>query len=287
MKSIWNHSSLVTVSVVWLAYFHNGEAIEASVSPCQDGVLKLGRACYILETVPRTWKGARASCQRKSMDLLRVDTVEEHMAVTKYLKGRKELHRIWTDVKKMLGTFRHTVGSPKLSVTFWNPSEPSNTGGMEDCVEYRRLGWNDRFCNSKNRYLCEMKECLPKCTKKETTNQATAPYTTVGSPLYITTTNKAAPSTTQEVYKNTLPMTDNSSVEHGGSGIGGVDEEKVMKMMMMTSTDTTVDIHQKMSERLDRNDSYSQSQCNLTKPRAVTVTTALVVVAVVWTNVYK
>ena len=43
------------------------------------------------------------------------------------------------------------------AVKDWNPGEPNNSGGDEDCLTINHGGhWNDRPCHNVYRYVCEV-----------------------------------------------------------------------------------------------------------------------------------
>ena len=44
-----------------------------------------------------------------------------------------------------------------IEFTSWYYRQPDNAGNGEDCVEMFRpaVGWKDRPCTNKNRFLCE------------------------------------------------------------------------------------------------------------------------------------
>ena len=49
------------------------------------------------------------------------------------------------------------VDRSKVTYTDWNPGEPNNAGGVEDCAHmFPPAGkWNDRKCFKSLKYLCE------------------------------------------------------------------------------------------------------------------------------------
>ena len=66
-----------------------------------------------------------------------------------YTSGRKNSEGGW---------YWAATGQP-LTYTYWGPTEPNNSGGNEDAVEFSNIGtyyWNDRENGGKFCSLCEI-----------------------------------------------------------------------------------------------------------------------------------
>lgn len=76
-----------------------------------------------------------------------------------------EMHEMWIGVSDsdLEGTFTYTADGSALTVTPpWNPSEPNDSGGHEDCVQTTSydagtdtVGWNDLDCFDTRPFTCE------------------------------------------------------------------------------------------------------------------------------------
>jgi hypothetical protein len=66
--------------------------------------------------------------------------------------------------------WRWEPGALLVGAATWNPGEPNDSGGNEDCVEVGGMtgGWNDLACNQTRRALCER----PAWTIDPATNRA-------------------------------------------------------------------------------------------------------------------
>ena len=72
-----------------------------------------------------------------------------------FFKDKKEVWLGGTDLStEGEWLWRHT-GSD-FTYTNWRPSEPSNSGNDENCLEMDQNGqWNDRPCHYVQKYVCE------------------------------------------------------------------------------------------------------------------------------------
>ncbi|XP_063401908.1 C-type lectin domain family 4 member E-like isoform X2 [Mytilus trossulus] len=48
-----------------------------------------------------------------------------------------------------------TFSNP-IEGNFWCPGNPSNSGGHEDCLEFKDGHWNDDVCTNRQPFICEM-----------------------------------------------------------------------------------------------------------------------------------
>ena len=65
------------------------------------------------------------------------------------------------------GTFVSNATAEALAYTNWREGEPSNTGGNENCILYRKKHrtWNDVSCSTKLQAICEKGKFLQTITK--------------------------------------------------------------------------------------------------------------------------
>ncbi|XP_069823526.1 CD209 antigen-like protein B isoform X2 [Dendropsophus ebraccatus] len=118
---------------------------------CPDGWYEIRSSCYYFSTTVGTWQDANTNCTALQSQLLIVTSGEEFDALVPLIFAksfwigllRKGLQWTWVD------------GSP-LSFSHWEPPEPNNLGGNENCVEMWAGGWNDRDCDDLMNYICKM-----------------------------------------------------------------------------------------------------------------------------------
>ena len=73
-----------------------------------------------------------------------------------YLNSKWPGRSYWIGVHDITteGKFEYVESFP-ITVSYWKPGEPNNVGG-EDCVHYKKGGWNDEPCYNTRDYLCQM-----------------------------------------------------------------------------------------------------------------------------------
>lgn len=119
-------------------------------------------SCYKFVLVPNSHADARLECQEEGADLIAIESPDEHMFVTEYIKNRPELRTrsYWTS-----GTDQHeeahwkwlSTDQPITGYTKWSPGEP-NGARVENCIELRAsfgFHWNDLICTNKLGAVCE------------------------------------------------------------------------------------------------------------------------------------
>lgn len=63
----------------------------------------------------------------------------------------------WIGLNDLASEGKFTWISDHSSVAFkgWDPTNPSNSGGKEDCTEIHDVHWNDNNCPRRYNYICE------------------------------------------------------------------------------------------------------------------------------------
>ena len=122
--------------------------------------------CYLHIPTSATWAQARSGCQALApgFDLVGVSSQAEHdFLVTELPAASGPLIRIWlggTDIDAR-GMFEWVNGEP-WGFTAWDDPEPSNSGGIEHCIELWNVHqvwlWNDVDCGLtlSTGFLCEL-----------------------------------------------------------------------------------------------------------------------------------
>ncbi len=127
-----------------------------------------GSECYYFESNPLGWTNARSSCQARGngWDLLCIGTQAEQdfiFGISYYYEAWMGLHRITSGVTTSAFTCYSgeqplNSGQPPGQPP-WNPAEPNNYGGNENCGEIygNSGGWNDQNCANRIPSWCEGK----------------------------------------------------------------------------------------------------------------------------------
>jgi cysteine-rich repeat protein len=146
--------------------------VRAGVETCDDGDIRCIRCttcagaadqetghCYTMVDTARTRAAAQADCAASGGHLLVLDRAGEWPL----------LANLWTDpfAATWIGLTRAVDGQNQwawetgarldAALAMWNPGEPNDSGGVEDCVEVGGAGggWNDLACAPTRRALCE------------------------------------------------------------------------------------------------------------------------------------
>jgi hypothetical protein len=117
-----------------------------------------GESSYLLcSGTPASWADARTFCQQRGADLVIVDDAAENDWL-----ASQELGAAWLGASDSAveGTWVWVDGS-SLGYANWNTTEPSNSGGIENCLQLlggdaTTLGkWNDTDCTAVLPFVCE------------------------------------------------------------------------------------------------------------------------------------
>lgn len=120
-----------------------------------------GNRTYAFCEFGLTWQRAEAYCRELHGHLVTIHDRAEDIFV--FLEANKHSHERWwiglDDIHRE-GTFEWASGSP-VYYTRWEPGEPNDAGGNEDCVQINRYhpseGWNDEPCDQLLRFICEIR----------------------------------------------------------------------------------------------------------------------------------
>ncbi|KAK2189998.1 hypothetical protein NP493_89g02024 [Ridgeia piscesae] len=129
------------------------------------------QSCYRIVRKAMRWEAARTYCRsfRDGMDLVSVESAEEHAFVTSYIKnshgscvefhtsGRKDAKGFWNWM---------ATGQP-FHFTSWASGQPDNTGHY--CYIWNRYpGWNtwDDYVDANRCFLCEYDLSFPSYCNK-------------------------------------------------------------------------------------------------------------------------
>ncbi|XP_011196509.1 C-type lectin 37Db-like [Zeugodacus cucurbitae] len=126
--------------------------------------VKIGSKYYFInESLKMSWFESSEYCRSIGGDLVNINSIEELLALQKYILGMNIQTQLWTDGNDLGREGRYmslTTGRP-LFFTKWKPNNPDNSNN-EDCVEVRienkTLVMNDHKCDMEFYAICQYRE---------------------------------------------------------------------------------------------------------------------------------
>ncbi|XP_051787816.1 scavenger receptor cysteine-rich type 1 protein M130-like isoform X2 [Erpetoichthys calabaricus] len=139
---------------------------------CQKGWENHSSQCYQFFTEKKSWIDAELYCVRLGGNLASVHSSGDHHFITSLIK-RSDSHQPTTwlggfDCVRTL-SWLWTDGS-QWDFTNWNPGEPNNDRGIENCLHTNYLvpgGWNDIECEHQFPFVCMINDWPMLYNKKE------------------------------------------------------------------------------------------------------------------------
>ncbi|XP_075466269.1 pulmonary surfactant-associated protein D-like [Ascaphus truei] len=114
-----------------------------------------GDKFFVTNGVEGNYNDAKATCSKAGGQLASPLNSEENQAVSALSLQYKKKPFLGINDIETEGTFRYLTGE-LIGYSNWNPNEPNNDKGVEDCVEMYTTGkWNDKNCNEKHLVVCE------------------------------------------------------------------------------------------------------------------------------------
>ena len=109
---------------------------------------------YTLMSDALSWGDASAACLAAGLQLATVQSAAQNALLLTAAAGNV----VWiggTDAASE-GAWVWSPSNTPLSYTKWNSGEPNNANGGEDCLMVNNVGqWNDDWCTSKRKYVCQ------------------------------------------------------------------------------------------------------------------------------------
>ncbi|XP_072020400.1 macrophage mannose receptor 1-like [Amphiura filiformis] len=134
---------------------------------CAPGWIGYGNGCFrIYETddnnLRKTWDGARSFCVASGGDLASFHSEAEEVYIRDSYDALDpdNAYGYWIGLndRAVEGGYEWSDGSP-VEYTNWEPGEPNDYGGIEECVEsFLNPGraWNDLDCNAPRHWICRI-----------------------------------------------------------------------------------------------------------------------------------
>lgn len=126
---------------------------DTNSAQCPTDFMAICGGCYKHFSVDTNWLDAETMCENAAINAhLAVigDTTEEQCLIA----AANSPPRLWMGFTERItdGTFLTVTGQPQLFFR-WEPPEPDDT--IQDCIEYRAIGWADEPCTDINPFYCE------------------------------------------------------------------------------------------------------------------------------------
>lgn len=111
--------------------------------------------CYFFSIDSLNWTDSRDNCRRMDSQLAAIKNRDEETFVEHQGQGPT-----WIGLSKAQNGSWIWEDGTLLGDSFWQPDQPSNDRGEENCVElftvfYNSSGWNDNRCQNPRRSLCK------------------------------------------------------------------------------------------------------------------------------------
>jgi hypothetical protein len=125
---------------------------------CPCTVISSAGHAYQFCITPLPWVEAEAACQASGYHLTTIENASEQA----FLSTGADLYshaKFWIGIndRAVEGTFAWASGLP-VTYTNWQPGEPNDAGGGEDCGQINRFypasTWNDEPCDEALAYIC-------------------------------------------------------------------------------------------------------------------------------------
>ncbi|XP_064202681.1 lactose-binding lectin l-2-like isoform X1 [Anguilla rostrata] len=148
-----------------MALVSHGAVIGLCQGACPKGWAKHNNRCFLHVAEKKTWIVAELNCLHLGGNLASEHSEDDHQFLKELHKGldssdspfwiglsavHEEKTWLWSDGTRASGK----------DYTRWNPAEPNNFGGKEDCVHSNYGGkknWNDVKCDRKYPSICSLR----------------------------------------------------------------------------------------------------------------------------------
>ncbi|XP_028410418.1 adhesion G protein-coupled receptor E2-like isoform X2 [Dendronephthya gigantea] len=145
-------------------------------------------ACYYMSFEKKNWQEASTDCEDKGGKLAHISGDDVNNFIMKTYRSQLKKQNLWIGVRRcsVIATKWCYSNGRSVVYTNWRQGEPSDSGGVEDCVEMYIGGtWNNNRCRESKPYVCQMidlDECAlgtHKCSSQGTCNNTFGSYNCV------------------------------------------------------------------------------------------------------------
>ncbi|XP_062577476.1 perlucin-like [Saccostrea cucullata] len=134
----------------------------SSGTTCQNGWTGYNSRCYLFVMhMSADWNEASQFCHTQNSRLAEIDNAREDNFLVQHLKDYGRSANFWvggTDVIIEGDWIWSLSQTPIHHYTHWDPREPNDLGGDENCMEMRQeygYMWNDMSCHVRQYFICE------------------------------------------------------------------------------------------------------------------------------------
>ncbi|XP_043297448.1 C-type lectin domain family 6 member A isoform X1 [Cervus canadensis] len=145
-----------------LTCFSEGTRVTEKIWACCPGTWKpFGSSCYFISSKENFWAKSEQNCVGMGAHLVVINTEAEQDFIIQQLNKTFSYFLGLSDPQGN-GNWQWIDQTPyKENVRFWHQNEPNFSA--EECAsivfwDERGWGWNDVFCDSKRKSICEMKK---------------------------------------------------------------------------------------------------------------------------------
>lgn len=124
---------------------------------CESGWKLFGNHCYFFGLQKASWHVSKQECESRHSYLVKVETPAENSFLYSTIMAYGKHEIFWIGLNDLTKEGKFTWISDHSSVAYndWDSTNPSNSGGNEDCCEIHDLHWNDNNCSRRFSFICE------------------------------------------------------------------------------------------------------------------------------------
>ncbi|XP_019633370.1 PREDICTED: C-type mannose receptor 2-like [Branchiostoma belcheri] len=136
-----------------------------TLNTCPEGYTMWRAICYKAFNTPRYFNGAEEACGEDGGTLAMPRDAETSVFLVSLYKSVSSRNFFWIGLhdRRIEGKFEWVDGSALGSYNSWEPGQPENFKGIQDCVIYHAYAvtclkdtWNDQDCHSSNDFICQV-----------------------------------------------------------------------------------------------------------------------------------
>lgn len=132
--------------------------VELGPFDCEEGIdVRTGGRRYCLYNHPSSWPSAEAHCAAHGGHLATIGSPDEGSTLFQATGTPQGASRFWIGLAEPAEGRWLWANGAQVAFSAWNPGEPNNSGGNENCGEWLLVGarWNDLDCATPRGFLCE------------------------------------------------------------------------------------------------------------------------------------
>lgn len=129
-----------------------------AVLVCQSPWIEFQGSCYYRFTGAKAWETAKLTCIGNSAQLVKIESSDENNFIeSQFLPTGSEDYWIGLTDEEIEGTWKWSDGSSLTGYTNWDPGQPSDSSGWQNCGGIRKSGavWHDKSCSNLKGFICE------------------------------------------------------------------------------------------------------------------------------------